>query len=59
VDQPVWLLVFGGDVQRRYDPVRSDLDELQADCPIEAVGEILLELGWLLCCDAATLDGSR
>ena len=59
MDQPVWLLMVGGHVQCRHDPVGGDFGELQADRSIEAVAEILIEFGWLLCCDRATLDGIR
>ena len=59
MDQPVRLLMVGGHIQCRHDPVGGDFSELQADRSIEAVAEILIEFGWLLCCDRATLDGNR
>ena len=57
MNQPVGLLMVGGDLQCRHDSIWSDLGELQADCSIEAVAEIMLEVLRLLCSDGATLDG--
>ncbi len=53
VDDSVGLLMARRDLQGYHHPVGGDLQELQPDLSVEALIEILLELGWLLVCDRA------
>lgn len=56
MDEPVWLLMGRGDLERGDDAVGGYLNEFQPNSSVESVGEILFEVGWLLVSDGATLD---